>query len=244
MIVMDISITIPQDANLILKVGDRIDFNVPFYRLKKSEDVRVDIAHKIEVPPAKIFKYLKKFVSDKIEKGELLAEHASLFGKKQAVSEVNGEIKEINHNEGVIVISTVVGEGEEKKTYFTGEISAVEKSQIKLKVKEFHEYELKDKENQRDFGGKVLYTVKDDDSTISEDKVRAAVIVDETISPYLKVKLEALGVAGFVSLQPLTEKTTLPMAEVKAVTDWKKIITTKLPYCIVEYKTNKIVFYQ
>ncbi len=76
---MNLSFSLPQNSTCLLKVGQKVDFETPFFAGRKSEDVTILIAEKMGIPPAKIFTYLKKFVGDTVKKGDILAAKKGLL---------------------------------------------------------------------------------------------------------------------------------------------------------------------
>jgi len=46
----------------LLKEGQTVDFDTPFLQKRIEEEVNISISKNLNVPPQKIFHYLKKFV--------------------------------------------------------------------------------------------------------------------------------------------------------------------------------------
>src|SRR4030065_1627239 len=101
-------ITIPFSSSdrCLLKEGQMVDFETPFLQKKVEEEINIAIAKNLNVPPQKIFHYLKKFVGESIEKNETIASNKGLFTTKKVISKHSGLIKEINHSDGSITISS------------------------------------------------------------------------------------------------------------------------------------------
>jgi len=237
---MILTIPLPENAEVLLKPGQRVDFGEPFIKTSKTETVRIYLARDLGVPAAKIFRYLKKFVGDRINKNELIAEKKGLLGKKASLSEYNGVLKEINHAEGYILLAADSAESDSLPGYFRGEVTAVDKTGIKLKVDRAEEFPLK--KNQGSFGGEVKYLAEG--AILTEDEVGKKVILTEKISVIDQAKYEALGACGLVVLHHLPDDSGLPMAQIKAIADWEKINKLKLPYCASGGKESRIYFYQ
>jgi len=53
-----------------------------------------------------------------------------------------------------------------------------------------------------------------------------------------------LGGIGFITLTRLPEQSSKPQAQIKIIEDFKKVLTLKYPYCLVNKKDSKIYFYQ
>jgi hypothetical protein len=242
---MIITINLPKNE-LMIKIGQTVDFNTPLIKKQKIEEIKFDISKKLNVTPGKIFQYLKKFVGDEIKKGELLAEKKGLFGKTRVMSETDGVIKEINHNDGCLSLTVTGQNSKTQAAFFKGEITEIEKESVKIKVNHGKEFGLKAAINDNGlalfFGGEVFYFANRELS-LTEDDVANKVVVSESLIGYVQVKLEALGAGGFIVLHHLHEKTDLPAVQLKNIDDWQEIMKLKFPYCIVDRKNNKIYFY-
>lgn len=139
---MIIHLTIPDNTQCLLKIGQNIDPGTPFYKTKVTGDSVISISQKLHVPPAKIFKFLSKFVGDEVKKGEVLARKKGLFAENKIKVEDDGIIKEINHNDGTLII-TIKKNEKIVKTYFSGEVVDIKKNHLNLKVKDGKGYILK-----------------------------------------------------------------------------------------------------
>src|SRR3989344_7551399 len=130
---MNLSVTIPEDTKCLIKPGQFVDFNSPFLENKITSDITIPVSDKLHIPSDKIFNYLKKFVGDPIEEGEVIAEKKSLINNYTVVSSSKGVIKEINHQTGEITVSTTGIQSGYSKAYFKGEVVELEKKQLKIK---------------------------------------------------------------------------------------------------------------
>lgn len=238
---MFLIITIPDEIKCLLKTGQKVDFNTPFFENKVVREETVTISDKLGIPQDKIFKYLKKFVGDRLEKGDVIAEKRGLISIDVVVSEYAGIVKEINHYDGSIVISTLTAKDSETKAFFKGEVEKIEKSKLKLKVQEVEEFRLK--QATENFGGQVFYFI-DPQKSIFATQTSNKIIVSEIISSYLKVKLEALGIKGFVSLKNPPPDSNLPKAQIKNSEDFNKILHLNFPHCLIDKQYSKIYFYR
>ncbi len=238
---MILTITIPDEIKCLLKIGQKVDFNTPFLENKIISEQTISISNKLHILPSKIFKYLKKFVGDHIQKGDVIAEKKGLININVVVSEYAGVIKEIDHYDGSIVISALTAKDSQTKAFFKGEVEAIEKSKLKLKVVEAQEFKLKlATEN---FGGQAFYFV-DPNKAIFAPQTSNKIMVSEIISSYLKAKSEALGIEGFVSLKNPPPESNLPKAQIKNIEDFKKILYLNFPYCLIDKQYCKIYFYR
>jgi len=236
---MIVSIPVPEKGKLLVKVGQSVDFNTPFYEDQVAHEVKIIISDKIHAPSKKIFQYLKKVVGETVQKGETLAEKKSLLNTTRYKSEWEGILKEINHTDGSILIEVATSKSFIKKAFFSGEIAKIEKGTVHLKVNKMKEYE--GKESEVFFGGRVFYMRKD--AEINEESIDGAVVVTELINGYTQIKMEALGAAGFVTLRSLGEKTGTSHVLFKTIKDYEESMKYSLPYCIVYPLGSKIVFY-
>lgn len=238
---MIILIPIPEHSKCSLKNGQNIDIGDPYIEFFTQSLIDIPLAKKLKIPPASIFKYIKKFVGESLKKSEVLAIKKGFFSSTKILSEYDGIIKEIDHNNGQLIIEV---EGSDKKkvpSYFKGEIISISKNEIQLKVKSGKEYDLKNSVG--DFGGKTMYLTNSDVNSITAE-CSTSICIAESLTSYIQSKTEALGVDGFVTLNSLPEKTNLPAALFKQIQDLKKVFEYKLPYCIVNGKKGTITFYQ
>ena len=237
---MILTIPLPEQGKPLIKVGQRVDFNTPLYEEKIHKEVKVYISQKIGVSPKKIFQHLKKLVGDTIQTGDLLAENKSFMAGRQYTSEHTGILKEINHMDGTILIEVIGDDHAVKRAFFTGEIVRIEDGSLQIKVAVANEYEIK---NAKDtFGGKTLF-IKKENNIYDEDRVSGNVVVADTISEYNQTKIEALGASGFATLHVLSESTSTPAVLFKQIKDFEDAVKHHLPYCFIDGKTSKIIFY-
>lgn len=238
---MIISIPIPDNAKCLLKNGQTIDINQPFVEYSTITSISIPLSQKLQISSGDIFKYIVKFVGENIKKGEALAIKKGFFSSTKILSEYDGIIKEIDHNNGLCVIDVEKGEKKNILSYFKGEVTEINKKELHLKVKNPHEYLLK--ESTGNFGGKTIYLKNYSEKAITTQNCNT-VCIAETITPYFQSKTEALGIDGYVSLNKLSENTSLPNALFKQIADIKKAIEQNFPYCIIDKKKSIIIFYQ
>ncbi|MBI4225484.1 hypothetical protein HY612_00015 [Candidatus Roizmanbacteria bacterium] len=238
---MIITLFIPDDAKCLLKPGQDVDFNASFYEEKSRSEVNIAVSKKLHIPSDKIFKYLKKFVGDQINKGEVLAEKKSLIKSYFIISEYTGIIKEINHHDGNVIISTSKPQDNQVGAFFKGEVLEILKNQLKIKVGETKEFNLK--QASENFGGRTFY-LDDASKPISAPQASNKIMVIESITTYLKTKAEALGIKGFITLKSPPQDSDVPKAQIKNIEDFKKILQINLPYCLIDKQYSKIYFYK
>ena len=239
---MTISFSLSLKDKPLIKSGQEVDFTTPLVKKGAQEEKIIPLSAALKINPSKIFLHLKKFVGDEIKQGELIAEKKSFLDKKQYLSEYDGTIKEIDHENGNLIVTTTKETSQILYSYFRGKIVELKKGEVSLEVKESKKFAVK--EVTADFGGPVLFVKEEQLITITPEEVKGKVVFSEGLKSYNQSKLEVMGVVGFVSNHSLTDPTPPPFAKVKEPADWEQIQKTKLPYCLVDKKTSTIYFYQ
>ena len=237
---MVISIPIFDFDRCLLKEGQLVDFNTPFLEKKVEEEINIAIAKNLNVPPQKIFHYLKKFVGESIEKNETIASNKGLFTTKKVISKHSGLIKEINHSDGSITISSKTEVQNTINSFFKGKVDKIKKNEVTIEVEKGEQVPAKNVGV--NFGGKTFYS--DNNSHFLSENIFNSIIVCENITSYLKAKAEALGCQGFLILSKLTEESGISHAQFKNIDDYKKIVKSKFPYCTVVNASSIIYFYK
>ncbi|MCS6956434.1 MAG: acetyl-CoA carboxylase biotin carboxyl carrier protein subunit [Patescibacteria group bacterium] len=231
-----------KEAKILVKTGDKIDFNTPLFNINLKKEFIINIAEKLSIRPEKIFSYLKKLVAEKIKKDEVLAEKKSLLSSIIVKSPVSGIIKEINHNHGTIVIEITSEEKNQFLSPFKGIIEEIKNDFLKIKLNKAHSFDLKEK-SKIDFGGEIFLFKSSDFFNIKTDDIENKIIVVEKLSSFEQIKLEALGAKGFITIETLPEKTEIPSFRLKNIEDIKKIFKEKFMYCTIINNSDKIYFY-
>lgn len=238
---MQIPIAYPSSFKCLLKNGQEVDFNTPYLEKDISVDIAIPVAKKLGVNPAHIFRYLKKYVGEKIDKGEILALKKGLFTTLKVVSENEGIIKEIDHQHGMVLISTINEKTTTINAFFKGEVVAVKNGKIILKVKKGEKFLIKTSTD--NFGGELFY-LKDRYLPFSGDQLSEKIVLAESVNDYLQSKIEALGATGFILLTQLPQPSNLHFARIKNIDDFKKILKLDFPYCLITKENSTIYFYQ
>jgi hypothetical protein len=238
---MLISINIPDDCVCLLKDGQTVEFDVSFLEKKVQTEINIPLAKKIGVPPAKIFRYLKKFVGENIRKGEIIAVKQNLLSSNKYMSDHEGMIKEIDHEEGKIVISVYSGNKNIIQAFFKGQINSVKKDEMILQTSSGHEFDLKQADE--NFGGEVYYLKEERPDLINSENIQNKILVTQSLSPICQIKAEAVGAKGLVTLKKIAEKSDVPYAQLKNIEDLEKIFDKKLRYCLINERNDKIYFY-
>lgn len=237
---MVLTIPLPLEGKPLIKAGQKVDFDTPLYEEKVMEEMKIYISQKLDVSPKKIFHYIKKVVGDTVELGEVIAEKKSFMGGRRYKSEFTGTLKEINHNDGSILVSVSTSKNNVQKSFFKGEVVKVEGRELHLKVAHAVEYGAKDVS--APFGGQVLF-LKSEHALVSEEEIASRVVIAETITSYTQMKMEALGASGFITLHHLSETSDAPRALFKQIKDFEDALRHALPHCFVDREGSRIVFY-
>lgn len=239
---MLLSLKLPNDTKLLVKAGQKLNFDTPFYRSKSEVEFTIAIAGKLDVPPNKIFHYLKRFVGETVEKGSVVAVKKNLLSTKKVISEKAGVIKEVNHHEGVLIISCMEGAESDHMANIKGEVAEIKKNEIKIKIDNGIEFPLKMASG--GFGGKVLFVKSGNDHNLTETDVQGKIIIARSLSEFFVIKLEALGASGIVTLlKPESSNGTLPFAYLKNIDDFEKIAKKTLSCCFVDATCSRIILY-
>lgn len=239
---MQFVVHLPPDVECLVKVGQKVDFETPFYKKKTRVINEISLSDRLSVPSKKIFSYLSKFVGDQIDKGEILAVKKSLLSNKMLKSPYQGIIREINHEEGKIIIESSK-DMQTVKAYFKGEINTVKKNQVAVDVMRAQSYELKQATS--NFGGPAFFLKNVSSGDLQPtDNVENAIVIAEFLTPYLQTKMDALGIKGIITLKKLSEQTNLPTASLKNIDDLKKINSSHFSYCVVDNLSGKMYMYE
>ncbi|MBI2028003.1 MAG: hypothetical protein HYT07_00195 [Candidatus Levybacteria bacterium] len=237
---MFIKVSLPQNIEVLIKNGQAVDFGTPLYKKSVKKTAKIPLAKKLEIKPEKIFFFLKKVVGEEVHKGEVLAVKKSLFGQKKFYSEYDGVLKEINHEDGSLVISTESADTKSVMCFFKGGVKEVAEDHLKLDLKDAKEFALS--ESSGDFGGANYFFKEDDINKLEAEKIQSKILIVRKIESFNQVRLEVMGVVGFVTLESLSQTPSVNYARIKSTQDWGEIIKANLPYCLVS--SNNIYFYQ
>lgn len=228
---------------LLVKPGDVVDFDTPLTKKTFSRQDTIALSDHLHIAPHQIFMHLQKVVGEPVKKNETLAEKKTMFGMKKFMSDYEGIIKEINHQDGTVVIETYSESAEITYSHFKGTVQEIDSNMVTLRVNKFLQFPLK--EATVDFGGKTM--VADDNlalSGLNYDDVNGRVIITKSISPVEAVRLEVLDEAGTITLNEIAENAPYNCARLKNVTDWEEISKSKLPYCIVDTRHSTMYLYE
>lgn len=235
---MDVKFYLPDDVYLLIKEKDKVDFNTPFYQKNKEKYISLNIAKSLNIQPKEIFHYLKKLVGEKVEKDEVVAFKDSFFSHKKIKSPQKGQIKEINHHKGEIVLEV---EDEEKiivNSPFKGTVKKIEKDCVLFDLGKSISFPLKNKADLT-FGGQVFYF--QEEKNFTSDDLENKIVIAKEINSFFLVKMEALGASAFLTLKSLKEKEKNLL--LKNIADMEKIISHQYSSCTVIKNSDMIYFY-
>mgnify|MGYP001128118382 CR=1 FL=1 len=239
---MNIFLTVPKNGKILVKAGQMIDFQTKLFEIFNPKIVKVDLAKKLGISPQNIFSYLKKFIGEKVKKGEILASKKGILKTKKVKSEWDGVLKEINHEEGSLLIEIETDEEQKGIIFFSpiiGEVEKIEEEKIIIKIEKKEEIELKEKTKEI-FGAKIYIFEKGSD--FNAESAQNRLVIAEELTSISQTKAEALGAKGFLTIKTPPENTTLPIFQFKNLSDIKKI--KKNWYCFVDKNSSKIIFYE
>ncbi len=237
---MTINFPVPAETNCLVKNGDTVDFHTPIFEKKFSKEIRLNVAGELAINPKNIFRHLKKLVGDKINQGDIVAEKSGLFSSKKVKASYEGIIKEIDHNLGELIIETSDKNKKQILSPFKGEVEKIGKNELLINVNKGHEFGLKKASG--NFGGEVYYLKQA--LTVTTNEVENKIVFAEKLSGFEQVKIEALGVGGFVCLKEMPQPTSFNFAIIKNLEDFAKIEKSKFIYCTTVANSDKIYFYQ
>jgi len=240
---MIVNYPFPDDTHILVKQGEKINFDTPFFEKKVNKEISINIAKELEINPKNIFRYLVKLVGESVNKNDIIALKKGLFSTKKVVSPAEGIIKEINHNIGLLILEITDNKKKQILSPFIGEVVKLTKNQVEINLEKNQKFSLK--KSSSDFGGKVVYIESDSaENNLLADIVEDNIILAEKISSFIQVKSEALGAKGFITLQPLPQSTEKNFAILKNINDIKKILKNKFSSCTIISKYDIIYFYQ
>lgn len=232
------------NGRFLVKENDVVDFDTPLIEIKKIRNYSINISKILNVKKNKIFNYLKKFVGEKVNKGEIIAEKKSFFDNKKIKSEISGIITNINHETGEIIIDSVESENSTIiKSFFKGTIFKINKNKLELKVKKLKAFPVK--KSNSDFGAEIIYFDNDlNFFNLKEEIIKNKIFCVKSLPNLTQIKLEALGAEGFVTLTKLETEPTINYAQIKNINDFENIIRLKFPYCLNLKINDTIYFYE
>ena len=239
---MTIQFTLNDTDNVLIKKGDNVDLSTPLQIKQETKLIRINVAHTLKISPKKIFMHLNKVVGDTIHKGDIIAEKKSLLKNRYYVSEVDGVIKEISHEDGSIALETKDNRDDNDEYFFMGMIQDIANNVITLKVEKETHYPIKQANST--FGGEIYFVKEEDLPKLKEENVNDKVLFLPSITSYDASKLEVMGADGFVTIESLPEDVTFNAAWMASKTIFQELAKEHFKYCIIDKKSNTIYSYE
>lgn len=239
---MLVNLSIPEKAKINFKIGDKINFNEPLFEIENKEEIKIFITEKININPNKIFDSLKKNIGDFIKKGDIVAEKKSFFSSTNFTCDVEGYLKEINHEDGSIIISHEKSSKQIINSFFSGVLEKMQDNLITIELKNGHEFSLENANN--DFGGEIFVIKSDDDFfAIHEEQVENKIVICEKANNSLVSKCKALGAKAFIFVEESIDESKIIYAKLKNKADFNKIISLKNKNAFISKLEKVLVLY-
>lgn len=237
---MKLVVKIPPHKELLVTIEQTVDTDSPFLKTTSPKQNSIPIARSLGISPQKIFLHLKKFVGDKIQPGDVLAEHKTFFSAKQYLADMHGTITEIDHQTGSILVEVMSDDASVQNCFFRGTVTAVNPPELlELQVNHGAEYPIFPIKDY--LGGQMSYYTG---VHLSEEDIENRFIIAEEIIPYDQIKYETLGAKGFITLRELQKSSELPSIKMKQIDHFEEIIKKRFPYCIVGQDNATMFFYE
>lgn len=242
-----IQIRVPQGVELLVQKGQKVEYQTPLYEKKQTEDIKIPLARILNIKSDKIFRVLKKFVGERVEKGEMVAFYSGMFRRKRYVSEHDGVITEVNHTEGYVVVESETEESANRSAWFSGEISDIKEEpngtrSLEIKVKDSESVPIR--ETGHNFGGEFVLLDEQTMQTVTEEDVAGKVIVAPILQGYEITKLEVLGAVGFIFSQAPKEAPDFPFSVLEKSEDISRFETDTFSACATSKETATLYLYR
>jgi len=239
---MSIKIPLSDKYKILVKEEQSVDFDTPLFKKADIQDLKIHLSQELDIQPSKIFLSMKKNVGEKIHRGDILAVKKSLFSEKKYICDFDGIIKEINHDDGSVIITSSHEKLKPKNAFFKGNIKKIQENEIEIDIQNYTQYDLK--ETNEDFGGEILLINSKPISQIKEEDSKNKIIITKKIEPYNQVRLEVLGAKGYVTIEALNHRLEIPHALLLKEADLNSILKSDYPYCTIVKNDNIIYFYK
>lgn len=195
---MQITISFPKNSKLHVEENTSVKLDDPFYSVGTDKTHDIQVAEMLHIKPADIFKYAKVSVHDTISSGDIIAEKKSLLKKNVVKAPIDGVISAIDHEEGVISISSENDSEQITPTFFAGEINTLdlENNTINITLPNGFAFDVQSIDN--DCGGKVSFIEEKDTFTLDADDVAGNILITKHVHPHIEAKADTLGASGIV----------------------------------------------
>lgn len=220
---------------------------MPFLNKQTAPEIKIMLSQKLHIKPRKIFFHLKKLVGEHIAKNDVVAVKKTFFRADYYRSEYEGILKEVNHEDGSLLIQAASGEQIIIPAYFKGEVKDIEKTEIHIAVQQKKDVQAKKitglEQYGNHWGGAVCYIDPDKEHALTEEDIADKFLACESFSSYTQIKAEALGARGFISFQSLPQKTRIPVCLLASKEMMESVFELHFPYCILNGNNTTITFY-
>ena len=235
---MVVRLSIPKDATVKVKTGQKVKFGDVFYDFSSSEVSRIAVDQVLSIKPKQIFKFVKVVVGDKLEKDDLIAEKKRLIGKTQVKAEYGGTVTKIDHETGGVTISTVSKDRSSVNAFFNGKIKDIDKKRnvVEIDIGKYNKYDAR---TTSDTGGKRADIETNNFFAISGDDIRDRIIFVHTVQSHIGSKAEALGASGIVYFEG-DISSEIPSAKISKEEDYSALIKSSDAYVLFSTLDNKI----
>ena len=238
---MKVPVKIPSNAEILIQTGQKVDFSTPFMQKKGKKKMEIPLARTLHFHPEKIFLNLKKVIGDRVQKGEMLAEHKAFLSTKQYFSKVDGIISEVNHITGNLILDIESSDLHITNCFFTGEVMAIHEDHIEIGVNKMQKFETTEALDH--YGGAQVFYLENAASCAEED-VEAKYVCTTLIDPLAHIKIEAFGAQAYITDTKKNVNGTIKQIVLQNPEDFQEIKNHKYPYCLVGFDNTSIFLYE
>lgn len=203
-----VTVTVGSGSRINVHVGDALTFDTVLdaHTSPQTEAVShtVPLAKLLGFAPSKIFKYLRKGIGERVERGEVVAVKDSVLSSRKYTADISGIIASIDHHTGEITIGEAKDShtGEIMTALVEGSVVEVDNASFTIKVAKVHHCDLTSPLSHR-LGGRVLLVDEDSAPKLTLPDVKDHIVVLRGATEYTLTKIEALG-ASYVVVDPAT----------------------------------------
>jgi len=238
---MIVPVKIPSYTEILVKVGQRVDFTTPLLRRSTKKKAIIPIAEMMGFPSEEIFHHIKKTIGEQISKGDLLAEQKNVFSSKKYLSQIDGLLSEIDHTAGTLIIEQSSNGSEEIACFFSGEIEGVYDGYLDLKVHHAHKVDLS---HPVSYFGSRIYYAPDSGTSFQEEDIEGKCILIQDLNPMHSTKIEALGGQGLISKKKIALKSSLVQIIPQQEADFDMLLKKRFPFLIAGPEDCTLYFYE
>lgn len=196
---MQTTLKIPYNARIMVSEGQRVEKGDILFKVKDSSEEIVALSSLMKIKPDKIIEYLVKKLGDDVQEKELVAIKKTLLSDIMYYADYAGTLTDIDTIHGTITISKQKDYTVVNKSPIDGTISKITHDSITVSTKPNHTIALI--EVSHDMEGELfVYT---SDASFDIDDVQNKIIVCDGLSITDKLKLEALGIQGIMSMRSI-----------------------------------------